>query len=233
MIDAYVQALRNRLPGPRGARRDLMRELTDGLRDTASVYQMNGMSRQDAERRAVEESGEPEQLVPQYRDALAVIQGRRTAMLYAVTAPGSILAWATVWSAPGARETQEHGTQPPLAMLCWQLIDYAGLASGLVAVCTLGLLVLGGRRGWPNRPLILLPALAGAFHVLVTLVCSTLGNLVAGGGVVSDVAPVSPLLGALGGASILVGVWQGSSSWRAVRAVAAGRERDSAVAGTA
>lgn len=217
MIEQYLESLRVRLPGPRLARRELLRELGDGLRDAASVYQMRGMSRQQAEHRAVAESGTPDELAPQYREALTVIQGRRTACVYAVSAPASILAWSYVWSDPTAAMVASEGTST-LARFCWDLIDYAGYISSMVAAGVLLLLMLAARKGWPSRPFVLLPALVGMAHVCITMVASTIGNVVSGGGLFGKVVTVSPLLAALGAASILLACWQCGSSVRTILA---------------
>lgn len=217
MIEQYLDSMRRQLPGPRAVRHELLRELGDGLRDAASVYQMQGMSRQQAERRAAEESGDPTELAPHYREALAVAQGRRTAALYALTTPASILAWSYVWADPDAQSYQQAGAQSPLAMICWKLIDYAGVIVGLAAVAGLLLLILANRRGRSCRAVMLLPAVAGIGHVTITMVCSTVGNLAAGGGLFGEVTRLSPLLTLLCVASVLTAVWQGSSSVRTIR----------------
>lgn len=218
MIEQYLDTLRRQLPGPWTARRELLRELGDGLRDAASVYQLSGMTRAEAERRAIEESGTAEELASHYRRTLAVIQGRRTATIYALSAPLSILAWSYVWADPGAAAVMGGEPQSDLASFCWALIDYMGAFSGAVAVGALVLLVLAVRRGWSYRPLVLVPALVGIAHVTVTMVASTIGNLESGGGVFGRVVTVSPLLAVLGLASILVACWQCSSSLRTIRA---------------
>ena len=126
MIDAYIDELSETLRGgPRSARVDLLTEARDSLVDAADQYQLKGLDRQAAERRAVREFGAVRVIAPEYQTELGLAQARRTALVvFAVVATQTLvseLAWrsaATGWT-----------WQPNTAyMLLAHLVDYASYA---------------------------------------------------------------------------------------------------------
>jgi hypothetical protein len=80
-IDAYVAELGAALHGPRRAKADLLAEARDSLIDATEAYQRTGRERAAAERAAVRDFGELDEIVPGYQAELGLAQGRRTVLL--------------------------------------------------------------------------------------------------------------------------------------------------------
>lgn len=212
VIDTYVHTLERLLPGPRGPRAEMLRELADGLHDAASAHESAGLSRAEAERRAVEESGAPDELAPDYREVLVAAQGKRTARLFALGSLASLAAWNLVWRLPGT----DDGSPSPLVVWVFRLIDYATYASAGVALLALGLLTLAARTRWSARRIVSAQATLGTASVLAVLVCCVGGNLL---NVVltQDVPRLPPVVWFLGAGSVALLVWQLLSARRSRR----------------
>jgi len=80
-VDDYLTGLSRALPGPRRRKADLLAEARDHLVDATEAFEADGLDRDSAEREAVADFGELDEVVPGYRAELAVSQTRRTAML--------------------------------------------------------------------------------------------------------------------------------------------------------
>ena len=80
-VDDYLTGLSRALPGPRRRKADLLAEARDHLVDATEAFEADGLDRDSAEREAVADFGELDEVVPGYRGELAVSQTRRTAML--------------------------------------------------------------------------------------------------------------------------------------------------------
>jgi hypothetical protein len=98
VVETYVAELRRSLRGPRRARADLVAEARDGLVDAAEAYQRQGMDPTAAERRAVAEFGDVQEIARQYQSELGLIQGRRTALHIVIVLAGQHLLWSGAWS---------------------------------------------------------------------------------------------------------------------------------------
>jgi hypothetical protein len=141
-IDGYVAGLAAALRGPRRVRDDLVAEARDSLTDAAEAYQEAGMSPPAAQRRAVDEFGSYQEIVPDYQAELAVAQGRRTALLIALALPvlyllAPMMWWHSTWSAA-------HPVSSGYLRLATSF-DYLSLGGGLLAAVVL----LG--FGWGSR----------------------------------------------------------------------------------
>jgi hypothetical protein len=130
LIEEYIGGLSARLAGPRRAKRDLLREARDGLTGTADAYAGAGLSRPEAEARAIADFGAYRQVLRPFQTELAVAQGRRTALLVAVAMPALLGASRLMWPDPN-----------PLA----RAFDVLQVTAAIMAVLTL----VG--YGWGSR----------------------------------------------------------------------------------
>lgn len=108
LIDDYVSALDRRLFGPRRIKRDLLTEARDSLVDAAEAYEAQGVDREAAVRRAVNEFGPPARIAPAYQAELAANVARRLAVLVAVVPAGAMLFGDQMW-----KGSPWDGTKPP------------------------------------------------------------------------------------------------------------------------
>jgi hypothetical protein len=98
-VDDYLNGLRRALPGPRRRKADLLAEARDHLVDATEAFEADGLDRVSAEREAVADFGELDEVVPGYRAELAVSQSRRTAfLLFAALIIQPIVWQEGVWS---------------------------------------------------------------------------------------------------------------------------------------
>jgi hypothetical protein len=100
VVEEYLSGLSARLIGPGRAKRELLAEARDGLVDATEAYLDAGLPRAEAGRLAVRDFGGYRQVVPSYQTELAVSQGRRTALLVAVTMPAVLVASRLMWTGP-------------------------------------------------------------------------------------------------------------------------------------
>ncbi|MEQ4204768.1 permease prefix domain 1-containing protein [Actinopolymorpha sp. B17G11] len=219
-IAGYLRALARALPGPRRTRTELLGELADGLHDAADAYVRAGMDPRQAEAQAVGDCGRIAEIAPAYRAELIAAQSRRTAMLFALSMPATVLAWTLAWTI-GVREvpsllTSDH---PRLAIFLSQVTDLAGMAGGVSGLATLGLLMWSGRLRRFLRPVIAGQVVVGATVLAVTMGCSTAMNLL-DPSFALRVAGASALVPIVGAATCVLGGWQVHSLWRTFRAVA-------------
>lgn len=96
-VDDYVGALAKTLRGPRRARRDLLAEARDGLRDAAEAYAEEGLSPEEAQARAVADFGPVAEVAPGFQEELTAIQVRHTALLIFLGTPVLALMWTYLW----------------------------------------------------------------------------------------------------------------------------------------
>jgi len=132
---AYVTALDEALVGPSRVRRDLVQEARDHLDDAAAAYARAGRDRPHAERLAVNDFGDLEEIVPAFQTTLAVASSRRTAwMLFAVLAIQPFL-----WDGPlGPNRPDPEGL---FYAILDNAVEYGG---GLMILASVTLLVLTG-----------------------------------------------------------------------------------------
>ena len=81
VADSYVAALDAALVGPGRVRRGLVQEARDHLEDATDAYVRAGYAEVESQRRAVEDFGRLEEVVPAFQSTLAVASSRRTAAL--------------------------------------------------------------------------------------------------------------------------------------------------------
>ncbi|MBO3751382.1 hypothetical protein J5X84_35360 [Streptosporangiaceae bacterium NEAU-GS5] len=200
IIDGYVAALRRALRGPVRARRDLVAEARDSLCDAAEAYELDGLGRAAAERRAVEEFGPIAEIAPGYQEELAACQGRRLAVLLFVSVPLTAILWSAVWKAFPMTPVID-AVKPPWFGLIARAVDYLQLATGVVGAAAL----LTYRKARPPR------WLARALGLLVWIEIPLMGVLC--GLLMSAAQGPAGFTGYLPGmtlsaASMLLWVWQ-------------------------
>ncbi|MBM7786920.1 permease prefix domain 1-containing protein [Tenggerimyces flavus] len=167
-ITAYVYAVRRSLHGPRRARIDLIEELTDGLRDAAEAHRQAGLTRVDAEQRAVAESGTVAEVAAAIQPELIAKQGRRTAMLLALGMPGLVLLWDVPWKIGGPWST----ATPPATLLLSDIVTWIGLSVGVVGLLAVLGLSLGARLSIPTAVVTRSLGVLGAAALAFTMVAS-------------------------------------------------------------
>lgn len=165
-IDGYIDELGAALRGPRRAKADLLAEARDSLVDAVDAYQSRGLSRETAEREAVDEFGAVREVAPGYQAELGLAQGRRTALLiFLVLAAQDPLwdAWLSMTAAGAA------APRPGLALVDGAVKWLGGLAMAgalLVALAGgIGVRYLGVRRGLTRGVGVLAFAVCGVFAV--------------------------------------------------------------------
>ncbi len=111
VIDGYVTELERVLVGPPRVKRDMVVEARDSLLDAAEALQARGLSREEAERRAVAEFGTIEEVAPGYQEELTACAGRRLGWVLLLVGPLTWLLWWGIWRVfPG---DAGGWTQPP------------------------------------------------------------------------------------------------------------------------
>jgi hypothetical protein len=98
LVEDFLGGLSTRLVGPARAKRSLLAEARDGLLDATDAYVDAGLPPDEAARRAVADFGGYRAVVGSYQVELAASQGRRTALLVAVTMPAVLVASRLMWA---------------------------------------------------------------------------------------------------------------------------------------
>lgn len=95
-IATYLDAVAQRLVGPRAPRRAILDELRDGLHESAATHHRRGVPAADAVAAALREFGPPAALAAGFAGELAIIRARRTTLAYLATGPLIGLSWLSV-----------------------------------------------------------------------------------------------------------------------------------------
>jgi hypothetical protein len=95
-IAAYLDAVGQRLVGPRSPRRAILDELRDGLHEAAATHHCRGVPMAEAVAAALHEFGAPAALAAGFTGELAIARARRTAFAYLATGPLIGLSWLSV-----------------------------------------------------------------------------------------------------------------------------------------
>ncbi len=226
-ISSYVADLGKSLPGPRRVRGELLAELADGLRDAAEAYGRSGASPDQAEARAVEEVGALAEVARGYRCELVASQGRRTAVLLAVSMPALVMAWTLAWTYGMPATLTAPASDRAIVGTLAQLTDWAGLAGGVGALLAAGMLTWSGRVGLPARPVVAALAGLGAGSLLIAHGCSLAMSALYPEPLLR-LAETSVVLVPLLIATFGLGGWQFTSLWRSYRIVS-GRDPNASV----
>lgn len=171
MIADTVAALDRSLHGPARLRRDMLREVSEGLTDAAEAYRDAGVAARRADELAVHDFGPVAGVAAQLQGELAAAQARRVALLLTVTFPALLVSWDLAWS---SGVEWGHAAPSLIRVLAWT----QDAVSAAVAVTAAGLLLLGLRRtAAPGR---VAAAVGGTAlgSVVLTAVLSLTMNLV-------------------------------------------------------
>lgn len=171
MIADTVAALDRRLHGPARLRRDMLREVSEGLADAAEAYRTAGVHPRRADELAVRDFGPVAGIAAQLQGELAAAQARRVALLLAVTFPALLLGWDLAWS---SGVEWGHAAPPVLRVLAWT----QDVVSAAVAVAAAGLLLLGLRRTAAPRRVAAAVGVTALGSVVLTAALSLAMNLV-------------------------------------------------------
>ena len=95
-IAAYLDAVAQRLIGPRAPRRAILDELRDGLHEAAATHHRRGVPAAEAVAAALREFGSPPALAAGFAGELAIARARRTTLAYLATGPLIGLCWLSV-----------------------------------------------------------------------------------------------------------------------------------------
>ncbi|PRX45389.1 hypothetical protein B0I33_10952 [Prauserella shujinwangii] len=218
-VDTVTDTLARSLRGPHRARREMVREVRDGLGDATEAYQATGLSPAEAERRAVADFGDPQQVAGELQAELTARYGRRTAALMAVAFPGLVLLWDLLWAldpTPDGRALEPH------AALLARAVDLLSLAAAGGSLVVAATLWLGARRG--SRPeLVTRGAGLLAFGTLAAVGGTSVLLNVLSGADRADATYDSPLAVVVAATTGCVACWLAVSGHRCLRL---GRPRD-------
>lgn len=144
-VDRYLADLDASLRGSRRRKGDLLHEAADHLVDATEAHESAGLSRQDAERRAVREFGDTATVAPGYQAILSVEHNRRLGIWLFVVVLAQPFAWG------GWNSADVGPADGPVAARLDDLVETAGLvalafAAFVVVGCGLALRVLGVRE---------------------------------------------------------------------------------------
>jgi hypothetical protein len=174
-IESYVARLRRRLPRGRSGH-DVLTELRDGLDDAAEAYRSAGLPPLEAERRAVAEFGDADEISDLCRTEVEAAAGFRAAVVVAVGYPLILALWGRYYDMFGSVSRWDNGEPVGPAFT-------AVGAVGFVLALLTGLWLRFGARSEirRHRPVVLVFAVA------------TLGSIVATGllAVVTHEAPAA------------------------------------------
>jgi hypothetical protein len=138
VIDAYVTSLGAALRGPRAAKRDLLTEVRDSLHDAAAHHESSGVPAPDAARLAVDEFGTVRELAADYQRELALLQGRRTALLVAGAVALQQVISEVAWRSAATGWTWQPGRGYALLAHAVDYTGYAVVLLGLLAAFACG-----------------------------------------------------------------------------------------------
>lgn len=173
-IDDYIAELGRALRGPRDAKADLLVEACDSLHDAAMAYEDAGLSRGNAERRAVADFGSVREIAPEYQGELAVMQSRRTALFMLLAIGVQPLLWQEWWPWFSAYPDRAGGLAYAVVNESVEWLGAVTIAAALLAVFALGVgsryVAAGGHRmtRLVGRSAM---ALCGTFAVLGLALC--------------------------------------------------------------
>ncbi len=145
-VDAFLQAVGARLPGPMRVRGDILAELRDGLIEAADVNQRSGLPREQAVQLALQEFGDPRSLAKSLSPELVSAQGRRIAQALLGAAPIVASLWIVAARSRGTGDVRRLFDSPA------DHIAAAIIIAALIACGTWTFLTTGGPTRWLVAP---------------------------------------------------------------------------------
>jgi hypothetical protein len=137
VVDAYIAALADGLPGSRKARAAILTEIGDGLAETVERHQALGRPPERAAAEAVAEFGDPRELAASLATELAGSTARRVGLALLGTGPLVGVLWLTAL----ATRSGGHDWRDSLG---WLASDLPALPLLLVLVVPMAALATGG-----------------------------------------------------------------------------------------
>ncbi|ROT31981.1 permease prefix domain 1-containing protein [Micromonospora sp. HM5-17] len=205
-IDDYVSAVGAELRGSARVRADMLAEIRAALLDAADSHQQGGLAPAEARKAAVREFGSARRIAAGLQEVLAMIHGRRTALLLLVVLAAQYGAAALVGRLGGWRAF--WGAGEPDAGYLWlaRATDVFGGLALLAALIPIVLLRHGLRHAWVGPVVVRVTALFTAVVVTLTLTCGVLlavlpssaGPMVTLAGVSGAVVPSALVLASAG-----------------------------------
>lgn len=139
-VDAHLAAFERVLQGPARARRSMIDEVRDGLRDAESAYRSGGFDPHHAAAQAVRDFGAVHEVAPLMQAELTARQGRSAAVLVAVAFPVLIGGWDLMCAAV---EPWDANARPSIVDV---LFTAQELAIGVITAMALVLVLATFRR---------------------------------------------------------------------------------------
>lgn len=136
-VETYLAALGRALSGPRRRKADLLAEARDSLEDATEAFEVQGLSRWEAEEHAVADFGDLQVVAPGYRAELGIAQGRRTALFLCLV----MLAQPIVWKEGAWSWNQHPDPANGLSAILNQFVMVVGVLS--IAGAVIALLATG------------------------------------------------------------------------------------------
>ena len=203
----HVHALGRALRGPSRLRRSMLAETRDGLRDATAAHEEGGLPTAEAAARAVRDFGPVREIAPLYQDELAARQGRRTAVLLAVSYPGLMVGWSLLWEGG-------IGWSGPSIPLVSALAVLQDVVSWVVGIAALAALMATFRRRSPRRTAMAV----GTIGVVGTALCGgAAAVMILGSGRAGSPALVTGY--GVSAAVLVVTLWSVTRTLRAARAL--------------
>ncbi|WP_214406516.1 permease prefix domain 1-containing protein [Pseudonocardia lacus] len=213
-VAAHVAELERSLRGPARVRREIVREVRDGLADATDAYRRAGLDTAQAARLAVRDFGPVAEVADLYQDELAAGQGRRTALQLAVLLPALMALWSLLWSSGLMGADGPTG----LTAMVLDLVVLQNVATALAAATALALVALTFRRTASPRRVAAAAAVTSQAAVVVCGGSAVVMN-VAGGQQAWELLVAQPVSALAYAASVAVVVLLSRSASRTLRAL--------------
>ena len=143
-IEALLQAIGSRLPGPARPRKEILAELRDGLLEVAEANQRRGLDHDEAAQLAVRQFGDAPTIAAAFWPEMAAGRARRVVFGLFVTGPIVVALW--VWAARSRSLVSESGAfDSSLSHVAAVLLISATIGCGIWAMIAAGRAPL-----WPH-----------------------------------------------------------------------------------
>ena len=134
-VPLYLGRLQASLVGPRGARRDLLREVADHLEDAVEALEQSGVDGPTAQEVAIREFGTPAEVAPGLQKTLAVSSAHRTGRALLL----GLLPQPLLWDQGLRLSSGSSGSAPSLPFTdavesVLEALGFAGILLSLVAI---------------------------------------------------------------------------------------------------
>jgi hypothetical protein len=136
-VDAFLQAVAARLPGPTKPRAEILAELRDGLLEAVADDERAGVGHDEAVQRALRRFGDPPALAQAFWPELAAARARRSALALFATARIVAALWIAAARERGINQGG-HLFDSSLAHAAAALLIAAAISAGALTLLTTG-----------------------------------------------------------------------------------------------